>query len=64
MTDKSSFISSVYTKNKRWLGKSQHSVGIRLGRYDVPYDEVSFAEDNFPYLRVALLDTYLEREVV
>jgi hypothetical protein len=57
------FVASVYAENSRWKMSTRHNVTVRLKRFDVPLDEASFDADNFPYLRVALVDVYLDREI-
>jgi hypothetical protein len=56
----------VFRKNtKRTFSVlSGHSVTIELEQWSVGEDEVSLDADDYPYLRMAVIDMYLERQIV
>jgi len=58
-----SVISTLYHQSQfsysPTLGERKELV-IDLGRFDVERDDMDFTVDNFPYIRAALLDKYLE----
>lgn len=62
------FVEKVFKKNNRsaWsvTRLSTHSVTVDVSSYAVDADKITFEEDAHPYLRLALLDTYMEREIL
>ena len=59
------FIRETYKKSTRnntaWqFSDKPHSISIRLQNFDVDKDRMDFEPDDYPYLRVALLDKHLE----
>lgn len=62
------FVEKVFKKNNKSVwGLSRlagDGVTVDVSSYAVDVDKISFEEDAYPYLRLALLDTYMEREIL
>lgn len=64
-SDRTRLVAATYKKNNRnsgfaALGKEPHSFEVDVGEYPVDADLLTFEADNYPYLRFALADTYVE----
>lgn len=60
----SELVGDIYENNTNQRGfnafPSRHTFRVDVAEWPIEKDEVTFEKDDFPYLRVALLDKHLE----
>ena len=56
-------IRQTVKRNTAWTStgrkKKSHTVEINLDKWAVPQHQIEFEGDNYPYLKMALVDAYL-----
>lgn len=58
----SKLIEQTHKSNMRgWAGPSSHTVIVNTSEYPISIDEARFEQDDYPYLRLSLLDMYIEQ---